>query len=191
MRISKHGEMLTDALLIADAEHLAVHTDDRSPEQLCNTAGMPGIVGEAWAMADWHFGYGFPIGGVVATDIEAGELGGAIDDLQALLRRFPGDHRLHYELGFTALLARRLNLSIEHFRRALEFKPDDQLSHYNLACAYALAGRAPEAIGSLQAAIQFGFDDADHLQEDKDLQSLRGNKDFEKLVKSLRQKSSP
>ncbi len=78
MRISKHGGMLTDALLIADSEHLAVHTDDRSPEQLCNTAGMPGIVGEAWAMADWHFGYGFPIGGVVATDVEAGELGGAI-----------------------------------------------------------------------------------------------------------------
>ena len=73
MRISKHGGMLADALLIADAEHLAVHTDDRSPEQLCNTAGMPGIVGDAWAMADWHFGYGFPIGGVVATDIEAAE----------------------------------------------------------------------------------------------------------------------
>ena len=78
MRISKHGGMLTDALLIADNEHVTEHTDDRSPEQLCNTAGMPGIVGEAWAMADWHFGYGFPIGGVVATDVEAGELGGAI-----------------------------------------------------------------------------------------------------------------
>ena len=78
MRISKHGGMLTDALLIADNEHMTEHTDDRSPEQLCNTAGMPGIVGEAWAMADWHFGYGFPIGGVVETDVEAGELGGAI-----------------------------------------------------------------------------------------------------------------
>jgi len=78
MRIAKHGSMLTDALLIADAEHMAEHTDDRSPEQLCNTAGIPGIVGEAWAMADWHFGYGFPIGGVVATDVNAGELGGAI-----------------------------------------------------------------------------------------------------------------
>ena len=78
MRISKHDGMLTDALLIADAEHMAGHTDDRSPEQLCNTAGMPGIVGDAWAMADWHFGYGFPIGGVVATDVEAGEMGGAI-----------------------------------------------------------------------------------------------------------------
>ena len=37
MRISKHGGMLTDALLIADAEHLAVHTDDRSPDKETNS----------------------------------------------------------------------------------------------------------------------------------------------------------
>ena len=78
MRISKHGSMLTDAVLISDQNHMDAHSDDRSPEQLCNTAGIPGIVGDAWAMADWHFGYGFPIGGVVATDVNAGELGGAI-----------------------------------------------------------------------------------------------------------------
>ena len=54
------------------------HSDDRSPAQLVNTASLPGIVGDAWAMADWHFGYGFPIGGVVATDIEWGEQGGSI-----------------------------------------------------------------------------------------------------------------
>ncbi len=78
MRIKKHGDMLTDAILVADEEHLAGHSDDRSPMQLVNTAAMHGIVGDAWAMADWHFGYGFPIGGVVATDTEFGELGGAL-----------------------------------------------------------------------------------------------------------------
>ncbi len=78
MRIKKHGEMLTDAILVADEGHLDGHSDDRSPAQLVNTASMHGIVGEAWAMADWHFGYGFPIGGVVATDTDFGELGGAL-----------------------------------------------------------------------------------------------------------------
>jgi len=78
MRIKKHGEMHTDAILIADEGHLGSHSDDRSPAQLVNTASMHGIVGEAWAMADWHFGYGFPIGGVVATDTDFGELGGAL-----------------------------------------------------------------------------------------------------------------
>jgi tRNA-splicing ligase RtcB len=78
MRIRKHGSMKTDAILVADPSHLGEHTDDRSPSQLVNTASLDGIVGNAWAMADWHFGYGFPIGGVVATDVNAGSEGGAI-----------------------------------------------------------------------------------------------------------------
>ena len=75
MRIKAHGMMKTDARLVTDVTHMKRHADDRGPEQLVNTAALPGIVGEAWAMADWHYGYGFPIGGVVATDTEAGELG--------------------------------------------------------------------------------------------------------------------
>ena len=78
MRIRAHGDMNVDARLVTDADHMKRHADDRGPEQLVNTASLPGIVGEAWAMADWHYGYGFPIGGVVATDVNAGELGGAV-----------------------------------------------------------------------------------------------------------------
>ena len=74
MRIKAHGSMLADARIVADKEHMNLHRDDRGPEQLVNIASMPGIVGEAWAMADWHYGYGFPIGGVVATDENAGEV---------------------------------------------------------------------------------------------------------------------
>ncbi len=46
------------------AEHAL---QDRSLDQLVNTATLPGIVGYALAMPDIHQGYGFPIGGVVAT----------------------------------------------------------------------------------------------------------------------------
>ena len=52
-RINRHGPMNTDAMLVADSNHLAANSDDRSPSQLVNTASLPGIVGEAWAMADW------------------------------------------------------------------------------------------------------------------------------------------
>lgn len=78
MRIKAHGDMKVDARIITDEEHLAKYSDDRGPEQLVNAASLPGIVGEAWGMADWHFGYGLPIGGVIATNTESGELGGAI-----------------------------------------------------------------------------------------------------------------
>lgn len=41
-------------------------------EQVTNVACLPGIVRQAYAMADAHWGYGFPIGGVAAFDLEEG-----------------------------------------------------------------------------------------------------------------------
>jgi tRNA-splicing ligase RtcB len=41
-------------------------------EQVTNVASLPGIMKHAYAMADAHWGYGFPIGGVAAFDMEKG-----------------------------------------------------------------------------------------------------------------------
>ena len=43
---------------------------DKAVEQIANVATLPGIVGAALAMPDIHWGYGFPIGGVAATDAD-------------------------------------------------------------------------------------------------------------------------
>lgn len=45
---------------------------DRSFDQLVNVAVLPGIQKWALAMPDIHEGYGFPIGGVAAFDVESG-----------------------------------------------------------------------------------------------------------------------
>lgn len=72
VKMKRHGLMQGDANLVADENHWKKQSDDRGPEQLRNSACLPGLVGDAWAMADWHFGYGFPIGGVAATDVDNG-----------------------------------------------------------------------------------------------------------------------
>jgi tRNA-splicing ligase RtcB len=46
--------------------------EDRAVTQVANVATLPGIVGASMAMPDIHWGYGFPIGGVAATDADAG-----------------------------------------------------------------------------------------------------------------------
>jgi tRNA-splicing ligase RtcB (3'-phosphate/5'-hydroxy nucleic acid ligase) len=46
--------------------------EDRAGLQVANVATLPGIVGASLAMPDIHWGYGFPIGGVAATDVDAG-----------------------------------------------------------------------------------------------------------------------
>lgn len=60
--------MRVPARLFADRELLAAIERDRSLEQLANVATLPGIVEAALAMPDIHQGYGFPVGGVAATE---------------------------------------------------------------------------------------------------------------------------
>jgi tRNA-splicing ligase RtcB len=45
---------------------------DESPKQVANVAHLPGIVKYSLAMPDMHWGYGFPIGGVAAFDMDSG-----------------------------------------------------------------------------------------------------------------------
>jgi tRNA-splicing ligase RtcB (3'-phosphate/5'-hydroxy nucleic acid ligase) len=44
--------------------------EDRCIEQIKNVAKLPGIIKASFAMPDAHQGYGFPIGGVAAFDLE-------------------------------------------------------------------------------------------------------------------------
>jgi len=64
--------MHTDALIYTDEHLLEQILGDLSIEQAMNVACLPGIVGRSLAMPDIHQGYGFPIGGVAATDANGG-----------------------------------------------------------------------------------------------------------------------
>src|SRR5690606_35907610 len=62
----------TDAVIFASEELIRAIRNDQSLEQAANVAMLPGIVGPALAMPDIHQGYGFPIGGVAAMDMDSG-----------------------------------------------------------------------------------------------------------------------
>jgi tRNA-splicing ligase RtcB len=69
---SARSGMNTDALIYTDEQLLENILGDLSIEQAMNVACLPGIVGRSLAMPDIHQGYGFPIGGVAATDSDRG-----------------------------------------------------------------------------------------------------------------------
>ncbi len=60
--------MHVDGVIYADDALVAAIKEDKSPEQVANVACLPGIVKYSLAMPDIHWGYGFCIGGVAATD---------------------------------------------------------------------------------------------------------------------------
>ncbi len=70
-RSYKEG-MRTSTIVYSDDTMIESIKQDNALEQAANIAMMPGIVGKALAMPDIHWGYGFPIGGVIAEDEEEG-----------------------------------------------------------------------------------------------------------------------
>ncbi len=70
--IPRSGGMRVPGRIYADDRLMAAIRKDKSLEQVANVAHLPGIVKYSIAMPDIHWGYGFPIGGVAATDPEEG-----------------------------------------------------------------------------------------------------------------------
>src|SRR5205809_8004336 len=64
--------MRVDGLIFANEKLIDQIRKDQAPEQVANVAMLPGIQVASLAMPDIHWGYGFPIGGVAATDPEEG-----------------------------------------------------------------------------------------------------------------------
>src|SRR5436190_8790305 len=60
--------MRVDGLIFADDALMEAIRGDQAAEQVANVATLPGIQVASLAMPDIHWGYGFPIGGVAATD---------------------------------------------------------------------------------------------------------------------------
>jgi tRNA-splicing ligase RtcB len=69
---SYREDMRVDGLIFADETLIAQIKKDQGPEQVANVATLPGIQKASLAMPDIHWGYGFAIGGVAATDPEEG-----------------------------------------------------------------------------------------------------------------------
>lgn len=66
--------MQSDGVVFASRHLMNEAKKDNCLEQVVNMTFLPGILGCAEAMPDIHWGYGFPIGGVAATDFDEGSI---------------------------------------------------------------------------------------------------------------------
>ena len=62
-------------------------------------------------------------------------------------------------------------------------RPTDPTAHYNLACRYALLKQRDKAIVTLRKAVELGYRDFEFMKEDHDLDSIRKDPRFRKLLK--------
>lgn len=91
--------MRVDGLIFASADLIEQVRKDQAPDQVANVAFLPGIQKASLAMPDIHWGYGFCIGGVCATDPDEGGVispGGVGYDINCLTAETPVLHRYGY-----------------------------------------------------------------------------------------------
>ncbi|HOW56369.1 MAG TPA: RtcB family protein [Smithellaceae bacterium] len=70
--LPQSGGMRVPGIIYANDKLAELLQGDESARQVANVAHLPGIVSYSLAMPDVHWGYGFPIGGVAAFDLEEG-----------------------------------------------------------------------------------------------------------------------
>lgn len=93
-RIEARPPMRVPGVVFATADLLPDAAGDQALQQVANVATLPGIVRASYAMPDVHWGYGFPIGGVAATDVAAGGVvspGGVGFDISCGVRLLAAD----------------------------------------------------------------------------------------------------
>jgi tetratricopeptide (TPR) repeat protein len=71
-------------------------------------------------------------------------------------------------------------------RRLVRLQPRNATAHYNLACSLALSKRKSDALRSLHRAIALGYTDLEWMQQDPDLEGLKGDPEFERLLLQLK-----
>ncbi|AYY14578.1 RtcB family protein [Actinobacteria bacterium YIM 96077] len=94
LRIERREGMRVPGIVFASRALIPEPAQDKSLTQVAAVATLPGIVGASYAMPDVHWGYGFPIGGVAATDVAEGGVvspGGVGFDISCGVRLLAAD----------------------------------------------------------------------------------------------------
>jgi len=110
--IPKQGEMKVPATIYASSGLLQSVKKDLTLQQARNVACLPGIQRMSYVMPDGHQGYGFPIGGVAAFDMEEGIIspGGVGYDINC------GVRLLRTDFMEQDIISRRKELLVEIFK---------------------------------------------------------------------------
>jgi hypothetical protein len=74
-------------------------------------------------------------------------------------------------------------------RKLVRLQPDNATAHYNLACSLALSKRRGDALRSLRKAVALGYTDLHWMLRDPDLENLKGDPAFQKLLRQLEPQS--
>ena len=106
-----------------------------------------------------------------------------LEFLPTHLLKFPDDNRAR--IFYAGDLAESDNKAqaVAEAKKAMELSTDDPLMLYNATCVFSLLGETKLAIESLKNAFKTGYEYADWIKRDSDLDSIRNEPEYIELMK--------
>ena len=175
--IDKQGQMNVPAVIYTSEKLMEKVRGDKTFQQVMNVACLKGIVKHSIAMPDCHEGYGFPIGGVAAFDMDEGIIspGGIGYDINCSVRLLKTDFNANEILKHRTELLNELfkNVPVGTGRKGIiNFSKDQVLSSMSKGAKYMIDEAYGKSI-DIDRTEENGYLDADPaLISDKAL--LRG-----------------
>ena len=94
-----------------------------------------------------------------------------------------------FEIAHELTIRKQYDQAAQNLSIVVLIMPDNPRAHYNLACAYALNKDKNRAIEALKKSVEKGFNDRAALETDKELELLRDDADYKRIVEDLKKKS--
>ncbi len=101
---------------------------------------------------------------------------------RAILQASPGRIDALQMLGQALTACGRHGEALEVDQRVVVLAPADPTAHYNLACSRSNLGDVDRALQSLEKAFDLGYCDYKHLLRDKDLENVRRDPRFRRML---------
>lgn len=109
-----------------------------------------------------------------------------INFFESVHRRCPGYAEVIELLGGLYTKTGRVADGLKMDRKLVRLQPTNSTAHYNLACSLALSKRPAEALDTLRIAFALGYADYEWMRQDPDLNSLKGNPEFRKILEKVK-----
>lgn len=95
----------------------------------------------------------------------------------------PYDAGVHVLIGNSFLNEKKYKKAEKHYLKALELEADNFIALYNMACVRSLEKKADKAIEWLQKAVDAGYDDFEWMEQDTDLDNIRGDERYKEILR--------
>ena len=128
----------------------------------------------------------FPSGSILGFLANRGQVDFELDFFTRVLAAAPEFHEALRAQAGNMTAKGRLQDGLTVDKRLVALRPEDATARYNLACRYALLKQPDLALVTLRQAIELGYRDFRYMEEDRDLESIRKDPRFRKLLREYK-----